>query len=141
MTAFRACSFGPLLILSGAALSCGGSRQLQSVTVQPSQATANGSPVQFSASGIFSSSNKPVPLTSKDVTWCYGGAASSATPTAGICAGNVAQLVTVDSSGLAHCNAGFQGVGLVLAGVPAKSPMPDAGAPLKVYGSATLTCP
>ncbi len=142
MNGFSSRSFGPLLILSLATLSCGGSRQLKSVTLQPAQADAKDFPngqVQFTASGVFGNSSMPVTLTSKDVTWCYGGPAN--TPTAGVCAGNVAQLVSVDSNGLAQCNSGSQGVALVLAGVPSGMPMPDAGQPLKVYGSAMLTCP
>lgn len=144
MTGFCSRSLGPLFLLCFAALGCGGNRQLQSVTVQPSQADAknftNGQ-VQFTATGVFSNSGMPVTLTSKDITWCYGGVASSATLTAGICAGNVAQLVSIDSNGVAQCNSGFQGMGLILAGVPIPASMPDVGQQLKVYGSATLTCP
>jgi hypothetical protein len=144
VTGFRSRSLGPLSLVCLAALSCGGSRQLQSVTVQPSQADAknftNGQ-VQFTATGIFTNSSMPVTLTNKDISWCYGGVASSATLTAGMCAGNVAQLVSIDSNGVAQCNSGFQGMGLILAGVPIPATMPDVGQQLKVYGSATLTCP
>ena len=144
MTGFRSRSLGLLLVLTLATLSCGSSHQLTSVSLQPASADAkdylNGQ-VQFTATGVFSSSNQPVTLTGKDVTWCYGGLANVGTPVSGICAGNVAQLVSVSQNGVAQCNSGFHGMGLVMAGVPSGMPMPDAGQPMKVYGSATLTCP
>jgi len=114
------------------------------VAIQPSAADAkdfaNGQ-VNFSATGIFSGSSSPVPLTSKDVTWCYGGLANVASPTAGSCAGNIQQFASVDQNGVAQCKAQFQGAVLILAGTPTISMNPDGGAALKVFGLATLTCP
>jgi len=114
------------------------------VAIQPSAADAkdfaNGQ-VAFSATGMFSGSSSPVPLTSKDVTWCYGGLANVASPTAGGCAGNVQHFATVDQNGVAECKAQFQGTVSILAGTPMISMNPDGGTPLKVFGSATLTCP
>lgn len=145
MTGSRSISAGPFLtLLVLATLSCGSNRQLQSVIVNPPTADArnfaNGQ-VQFTAKGVFSGSQMPVTLTSKDISWCYGGVANAANPTAGVCAGNVAQFVSVDPNGVAQCDSGFHGVGFVLAGVPSGATMPDVGQTLKVFGSATLTCP
>ena len=142
MTGSRSRSFGPLLLLSFAALSCGSTRQLQSVSIQPAQASASGNPVQFTAKGIFSGSSSVVTLTSKDVLWCYGGTTSVATSAAGVCAGNVNQFATVDQNGVAHCtSSSFHGSVYILAGKAMSSMNPDTGPQLKVFGSATLTCP
>ena len=144
MTGFRSRSIGPLLLLCAAALSCGSNRQLNSVALNPPTADAKNSAngeVQFTATGVFSNSNTPVTLTSKDITWCYGGPAPVATFTSGQCAGNIAQVASVDQNGLAQCNSGYQGQVFILAGTPSGSAMPDMGVQLKVYGVATLTCP
>ncbi len=144
MSGLRSRSVGALLLLSSITLNCGGSRQLKSVTLNPPTADAKNFPngqVQFTATGIFSNSSMPVTLTSKDITWCYGGVANSMNPVAGQCAGNVAQFASVDQNGVAQCNAQFQGSVSILAGVPSAIAMPDTGSPLKVYGSAVLTCP
>jgi hypothetical protein len=139
---------GTLVLLSAfAALSCGSSHQLQNVTISPSAADAQQFPngqVQFTAKGTFNGSSTPVTLTSKDITWCYGGDANAATPQAGICAGNIAQFASVDQNGVAQCISGpqgFQGSVVILAGVPSDMMMVDAGPQLKVFGSAVLTCP
>jgi len=75
MSALQSIALGPLSLLLLATLSCGSDRQLQSISIQPPTADAKNFPngqVQFTATGIFSGSSVPVPLTSKDVTWCYG---------------------------------------------------------------------
>ena len=144
MTGFHSRSVGPLLLLVAAALSCGGNHQLQSVNIQPPQADAKNFPngqVPFVAKGTFSGSSMVVTLTSKDIEWCYGGQVNTMTAVAGACAGNIAQFATVDRNGLAQCNPSFQGSVFVLAGVASGSVMPDEGQQLKVFGSATLTCP
>ncbi|HYM74401.1 MAG TPA: hypothetical protein VE377_00360 [Candidatus Dormibacteraeota bacterium] len=144
MTILRSLSIGSLLVSLIIATGCGSSRQLQSVTLSPPAADAKNFPngqVPFVANGVFSGSSTPVPLTSKDITWCYGGPANLANPTAGICAGNIAQLATVDQNGVAQCTAQFQGSVIILAGTPTMTMMPDAGPQLRVFGSATLTCP
>ena len=142
MTKRPSCSIGPLLLLSVAALSCGGSRHLESVTLQPATADAqvfsNGQ-VQFTATGTFNKPPTTQQLTSKDVTWCLGLVGSNG----GGCLGNVDQGAIVDQDGVAQCLPGFTGTATVLAGTPVKmsSSKPDGGVPLKVFGSAKLTCP
>jgi hypothetical protein len=114
------------------------------VSITPATADAknfaNGQ-VQFIAAGTFSNPPSPVTLTSQQVTWCYGGLATAGTPTAGRCAGNIAQFATVGQNGMAHCASSFQGTVYILAGTEPVSMMPDGGSQLKVYGSAQLTCP
>jgi len=100
VTAFRLRCVGPLLILSLAAWSCGGGRHLQSVTLQPSVATAQNGKAQFSATGNFSAPPSPVTLTSKDVTWCAGGLVSPSNASPSGCAGFVIPFATVDQNGL-----------------------------------------
>ena len=146
MTSLRSLRFKVLVVLSALAGSgCGGSRQLQSVTITPSAADAKGSPsgqVQFVATGTYGNSSTPVTLTSKDIFWCYGGGVTAGNSSPGICAGNIAQFATVDQNGLAQCtSSSFQGTLYILAGTPADTLMVDAGPQLKVFGSAQLTCP
>ena len=144
VTGFHLRSVGPLLLLAIAAFSCGGNHQLQNVNIQPPQADAKNFPngqVPFVAKGTFSGSSTVVTLTSKDILWCYGGTANTMTAIPGACAGNIAQFATVDQNGLAQCNPSFQGSVYILAGVASGSSMPDEGPRLKVFGSATLTCP
>lgn len=146
MTGFRSRSVGPLLLVVAAAVSCGGgNRQLQTVSLQPAQADAKNFPrgqVQFTATGTFSHPPSPVPLTSKDVTWCVGELTNVANPTAGVCVGNIATVATVDQNGLAQCTgAPFPGTEYILAGTPLPSMNPDGPTQLKVFGAATLTCP
>ncbi len=143
MTGFCSRSVGPLLLLSLMAMSCGSSRQLQTVTLQPAVATAQNGQMQFTATGTFSKPPSPVTLTSKDVSWCVGQSTSAANPTAGVCVGNIIAFATVDQNGLATCNATMHGTGFILAGtsMPMMSMNPDGGGQLKVFGSATLTCP
>ena len=133
MTGPHSLTVGPLLFLSLAALSCGSSRQLQSVKIDP--ATASGH-AQFTATGTFSKPPSPAQLTSKDVLWCMGSSD-------GQCVGNANPGGSVDQNGLAQCLPFFTGTAFVLAGKAIKdpSPMPDAGPKMKVFGSAQLTCP
>ena len=132
----------PFVLL--ASLSCGTNRRLQSVAIQPATADAKNFPngqVHFTATGVFSDSSALVVLTSKDVTWCYGGTTAAASSSQGICAGNIAQFAGVDQNGVASCSPTFQGSAYILAGTPARSANPDGGTPLTVYGVAQLTCP
>ena len=117
---------------------CGSSRQLQSVSLSPAAADAknysNGQ-VPFTATGTFSKPPSPSPLTSKDVLWCAG-------LTIGNCPNNINPGATVDQNGVAQCEPGFVGTTNVMAGTPGPSTVnPDGGQPLKVFGSAPLTCP
>jgi hypothetical protein len=144
MSALQSIALGPLSLLLLATLSCGSNRQLQSITLRPPTADAKNFPngqVQFTATGIFSGSSAPVALTSKDVTWCYGGTTAQASSLQGICAGNIVQFAGVDQNGIAECSPTFQGSAYILAGTPASSANPVGATPLKVYGAAKLTCP
>jgi|SRR5579863_671604 len=143
----RLLSFSALTILLTAAivlLGCGSSRQLQSVTISPATADAKNFPggqVPFTATGTFSKPPSPTQLTSQDVVWCYAGQSDIANPTAGMCAGNIAQYASVDQNGVAQCVPQFQGTVIILAGTGGPSGNPDGGTPLKIFGSAQLTCP
>ena len=142
MIAFRFHSIGALSLLSIAALSCGGGRHLESVTLQPSVATAQNGQAQFTATGKFSQPPSPVTLTSKDVTWCTGELTSAPNASPNSCVGNVAPFATVDQNGLASCGPATHGSGYILAGAQQTMSMnPDAGSQFKVFGYATLTCP
>jgi hypothetical protein len=138
MTRFATLSAGPLLLFAAFLMSgCGSSRQLQSVTLSPASADAQsfaGGQVPFAASGTFSKPPSPVPLTSKDVQWCVG-------ISTGICGGNINLGATVDQTGVAQCNSGFVGTATILAGNGGATMNPDGGSQLKIFGSATLTCP
>lgn len=142
MSGFRLRSVGLLLILYLMALSCGSGRHLQSVTLQPSVATAQNGQAQFSATGKFSAPPSPVTLTSKDVTWCTGELASTPNASPSGCVGLVIPFATVDQNGLATCNPNLHGSGYILAGAqPIAAMNPDEGSQFKVFGYATLTCP
>jgi hypothetical protein len=128
-----------LLALAVAAVSgCGGSRQLQSVSLSPAAADAQSFPngqVSFTATGTFSKPPSPATLTSKDVLWCVGSSD-------GTCVGNAIPGATVDQNGVAQCNAAFTGTAIVLAGKTSSTMgNPDSGPKLVVFGSAQLTCP
>jgi hypothetical protein len=135
-------SVGPLLILLLATVSCGSGRHLQSVTLQPSVATAQNGQFQFTATGTFSAPPSPATLTSKDVTWCTGELTSAPSASPNSCIGFVIPFATVDQNGLATCNPTLHGTGYILAGAhPIASMIPDEGSQFKVSGYATLTCP
>jgi hypothetical protein len=142
VSGFGSRSLGPLLLLSLVTLSCGGGRHLQSVTVQPSVATAQNGKAQFTATGGFSAPPSPVTLTSKDVAWCTGESTSTPNASPNGCVGFVIPFATVDQNGLATCNPKTHGSGFILAGAqPIPSMIPDEGSQFKVFGYATLTCP
>lgn len=128
-------AFSLLLIVGLFTLACGSSRTLKSVTVSPATATAQNGQAQFSATGVFSGSSTPRPLTSRDITWCVG-------TSAGVCNGNINAGGTISQDGLAQCTAGFSGNATVLAGkLASKIVNPDGGQPMSVFSSAQLTCP
>jgi hypothetical protein len=133
-SAFSLCC---LLLLVLATVTCGSNRQLQTVTLSPAVADAQSFPngqVNFAATGVFSKPPSPVPLTSKDISWCAG-------TTGGMCAGNIAAGANVDPNGGAQCQTGFSGTVTILAGTGGTTPIPDTGSQLKVFGTAKLTCP
>jgi len=120
-------------------LACGSSpRILQSVSLSPPTADAQGSPVQFTATGYYNEPPSPVkPLTA---TWgaCYQ---NQPTPE-----------VSVSASGLAQCAAGVAGTFTVWAfapsgqkpcAAPALVPVNECGGSgsCNVTGTAQLTCP
>lgn len=126
-------------LVAAIALSCGSSasatRQLQSITLTPPTADAQGfsqGQVQFVATGYYNTS--PLTVTPLSAGWgtCYQGASTSA--------------VTVTSGGLAQCASGAVGTYTVWAedfpfsggGCGATTP---CGGGCFVVGSAQLTCP
>jgi len=128
------------LIMSG----CGGTRELQKVTISPAAADAKNfqkGQVPFTALGTFSKPPSPVPLTSHDIVWCAGGGPQATPGTSGMCAGNINVGVTVDQNGVAQCVGTFQGTGTILAGTALPVMNPDVGQQMKIFGAAQLTCP
>jgi hypothetical protein len=120
-----------VVVLAG--LGCGS--HLSSVSLSPAVADAQNFPngqVQFTATGTYGGSSKPVPVT--NLTWCIGS-------TNGGCNGNIASVASVSSSGVAQCLPGAAGTATVLAGSGGRAGMPDQGGTLAVFGSAQLTCP
>jgi len=119
-------------------LACGSSpRALQTVTLSPATADAQGSPVQFTASGYFNDQPSPAKLTAANWGACYQNQRATA--------------VSVSSSGLAQCAAGAVGTYTVWAWaqsaacggnngeIPA-NPCGGAGQ-CQPTGTAQLTCP
>jgi hypothetical protein len=113
-----------------------GDNKLTSVAVSPAVADARdfpGGQVQFTATGTFVVSSKPVPL--KNVYWCIG-------RVDGWCSGFTVVAGTIDDKGRAQCLPGASGTVTVLAGSGiVGSILPDRPFKLKVFGSAQLTCP
>src|SRR5439155_8163106 len=82
-----------MLVIIG--LGCGS--HLNSVSLSPAVADAQNFPngqVQFSATGTYGSSSKPVPVT--NLTWCVGAPNGS-------CYGNIASVAAVTGNGVAQC--------------------------------------
>lgn len=82
-----------------------GPRQLQSLSISPATASANGTPVQFTATGHWSES--PIAVTPQPATW-------GACTTAGVPTTDVA----VSSGGLATCGSTAKGAYNVFAWDP-----------------------
>ena len=123
-------------------LACGSSlspRALQSVSLSPPTADAQGSPVQFTATGYFNDQPSPVKLPSANWGACYQNQRTTA--------------VSVNADGLAQCAAGAVGTYTVWAWaesaagscggnngeIPA-NPCGGAGE-CQPTGTAQLTCP
>ena len=123
-------------------LACGSSpppRSLQSVSLSPATADAQGSPVQFTATGYFNDQPSSAKLSAANWGACYQNQGTTA--------------VSVDTDGLARCSAGAAGTYTVWAWaesaagscggnngeVPA-NPCGGAGE-CQVTGTAQLTCP
>lgn len=87
---------------------CGGSsgnRELQSLSVSPAAASANGTPVQFTATGHWSLA--PIAVTPQDATW--GACTTAGVPTTD---------VMVSSEGVATCSSTAKGTYNVFAWDP-----------------------
>ena len=121
-------------------LACGSSRRiLQSVSLSPPTADAQGSPVQFTATGYFNQQPSPVRLTSANWGACYQNQRTTG--------------VSVNTDGLAQCAAGAVGTYTVWAwaesaadscggnnGELPANPCGGAGE-CQPTGTAQLTCP
>lgn len=128
--------FSVLLVIAVATSpACGGPHTLQSITVNPQSAAANGSAVQFIATGNYNAS--PLHVTPEAATW---GACKQNVPT---------NEVTVTGGGLARCASGAAGSYTVFAFVNTNPtscrqtiPSSQCGTgPCIVTGTAQLTCP
>jgi hypothetical protein len=125
-----------LVLVSAIALACGvSSRTLQSIAMNPAVANANGSAVQFVATGNYDA--PPLHVTPQPATW---GACQQNIPT---------NDVSVTSSGFAQCASGAAGTYTVFAYVNTNLgscrqtvPQSQCGTgPCIVTGTAQLTCP
>jgi len=122
-----------LILAAVAMVACGTSsttqnRMLQSITVTPPTADANGSPVQFTATGNYTA--PPVHVTPQPSLWaaCYQNAPTSE--------------VSVSQSGVAQCAGGAVGTYTVLASVQTQCNVVTAcGGGCQITGTAQLTCP
>lgn len=121
-------------------LACGSSpRALQSVSLSPATADAQGAPVQFTAIGYFNDQPSPAKLVSANWGACYQNQQTT--------------VVTVSSSGLAQCAAGAVGTYTVWAwaesaagscgGNNGEGPANPCGGASQCQptGTAQLTCP
>lgn len=119
-------------------LSACGTHQLRSVSLSPASADARNFPsgqVSFIATGIFSDSMSPVPLTSNEIFWCVGSSTGS-------CVGNLNAGATLGQNGVGQCNPNFSGTITILAGTHSSAMVnPDQGLQLKIFGTAQLACP
>ena len=123
------------VVLGGVIVGVGCGSHLNSVSLSPTVADAQNFPngqVQFTATGTYGDSSKPVPAT--NLIWCVG-------TSDGNCNGNIASVASVSSSGVAKCLPGATGAATILAGSGTPAGVPDIGFPLRVFGSAQLTCP
>lgn len=118
-------------------LACGSRRVLQSVSLSPSSADAQGGPVQFTATGHFNHQPSTATLTQANWSACYQGQRTTA--------------VSVSAEGLAQCAAGATGTYMVWAWAESAACGGNNGEVPKdlcvgvgeciVTGAAQLTCP
>jgi hypothetical protein len=115
----------PIACGSGANMS---PRQLQSITIAPATADAQGQQVQFTATGHWSAS--PLTVTPQPGMW-------------GACVGEAAtNEVTVTSSGMAQCASGAKGAYTVFAfDMTNCNAISVCGGGCTIEGTAQLTCP
>jgi hypothetical protein len=129
--------FSATMLIAGCAGGNPGNRQLESLSVSPATASANGSAVQFTATGYWSSA--PTTVMPPSATW---GACTvtDSTPTSS---------VTVSTTGQATCASGATGTYMVFAWDPEygyTGPVCNAisacGARCgRVAATAQITCP
>ena len=125
-----------LVLVAAITIACGSSqpRMLESVNLSPQEATFDGSPVQFTATGIYN--RNPTSVTPFSATWgaCDG-------------EGNATSEVTVSSTGLASCGSGVSGTftvwgyGMSISGATCNLVNACGGGCGRVTGTAQLTCP
>ena len=131
MRPFRLTSRWLVLAVAMAPLGCGAgpsNRRLETITVSPATAAAQGQPVQFTATGHWSAA--PLTTAPQPATWgvCQNSAASSG--------------VTVSTSGLAQCASGAKGAYEVFAFDPTNcNAITVCGGGCTIEGTAQLTCP
>ena len=127
-----------VVLLAALIVSCGTSsnsnRVLQSMAVTPASADANNSPnglVQFTATGMFSKSPSPAPVTFTDP---YSGS--------WLVDSTMATLVgTGNGTATFKCVGGASGTTKVTAVASANSGMGTKNSSIAVSGTARLTCP
>jgi hypothetical protein len=131
--------FSLVIVAIAVTLACGSSAYtLQTISLKPASADAQGNPVQFAATGYFNEPPSPEQLVSVNWGACYQNQRTTA--------------VSVSTSGVAQCAAGAVGTYTVWAWaersgscggnngeVPA-NPCGGAGE-CQVTGTAQLTCP
>jgi hypothetical protein len=126
-----------VLLLSLLPVACGmpsnSSRELQSITISPATAQAQGEAVQFTATGHWSAA--PATVTPQSASW---GACVDQAPTS---------AVTVSSTGVAACAKGASGSYTVFAYDPPLgagancNAITACGGGCTISGTAQLTCP
>jgi hypothetical protein len=123
------------MFIAGCVAGNPGNRQLESLSVSPATASANGSAVQFTAAGYWSSA--PITVMPQSANW-------------GACTSDGATTeVTVSANGLASCASGATGTYMVFAWDPdygGVGPVCNAinacgGGCGRVSATAQLTCP
>jgi hypothetical protein len=129
--------FLPLVAVAVLSLACGSSqpRTLESVSLSPPTADANGLPVQFTATGYYNTN--PSSVTPLTASWGVCNTDSSAT-----------SEITVSSTGLAHCASGASGTFAVWGygsnlpkGVNCSIVTACGGGCDSIGGMAKITCP
>jgi hypothetical protein len=131
------CALPAAVVIAGCIAGNPGDRELNAITISPATASANGSAVQFTATGHWSTS--PITVVPQSATW---GACTETDPTP-------TNNVTVSSTGQATCASGASGTYMVYAWDPQfgyTGPVCNAitacGAGCgRISATAELTCP
>ncbi|HEY1159608.1 MAG TPA: hypothetical protein VGE83_03210 [Terracidiphilus sp.] len=131
------CVLPAAMVIAGCIAGNSGNRQLDSLSISPAATSANGSAVQFTTTGYWSTS--PTTVTPQSATWGACTEVDSA-PTSD---------VTVSTTGIAACASGASGIYMVFAWDPDygyTGPVCNAitacgGGCGRVSATAQLTCP